>query len=60
MKTDSIVKDNNTDGEHEDSQQILYIDSKLDEADEFANSIKKRLSHEEVFENIRSNLSKKQ
>lgn len=59
MKTDSIIKDNNADGEHKDNQQIQYIDSKLDEADGFANSTKKRLAHEEVFENIRSNLSKK-
>ncbi len=36
------------------------IEKKLNEADEFANFTKKRLEHDEVFENIRSNLNEKQ
>lgn len=34
------------------------IDKKLDEADEFAKSTKERLTHDEIFENIKINLRK--
>ncbi|MGN1183366.1 MAG: hypothetical protein ACI4SR_10205 [Faecalibacillus sp.] len=35
-----------------------YTEKKLDEADEFAKSTKERLTHDEVFKNIKNNLSK--
>lgn len=36
-----------------------YTEKKLDEADEFAKSTKERLTHDEVFKNMKSNFSKK-
>ena len=34
------------------------IDKKLDDADKFAESTKERLTHDEIFENIKINLRK--
>jgi len=40
------------------SQLTEEIEIRLDEADRYAESIKERLTHDEVFENIKNNLFK--
>jgi len=40
------------------NQLTEEIEIKLDEADRFARSTKERLTHDEVFENIKNNLCK--
>lgn len=57
MKSNFKTINNSINGEYE-NKQMQYIDSKLDEADKFAKSTKERLTHDEVFKNIKSNLSK--
>jgi len=57
MKSNFKTINNSINGEYE-NKQMQYIDSKLDEADKFDKSTKERLTHDEVFKNIKSNLSK--